>query len=495
MPQIKTTLLFLLIISTATFAQDYDLNTYDFRYQKYRGLTTGFDLGSRGGQSFSSQQDTFAKDSTFNNNGFSSSSFNFNPTYFSFVNTDALQQSTNISLNINFNYDLNRNISSNFKDGRRRNSENDVRFIYNTSIAKYSMNDKFRSLSVYSQSDFGNKNLLRKVQDASNRYENDWGIGNQSAISLGFGKGRMNLVSDAVQAMFILEDLNLLNGTSGSDEQIEGIAQGITMIRNARYLDYRIGYKSQLKMLDSVLEANGVVKEKSIDYFTIISDNWLYANRRNRFSGNVWKHSATLGNAFEAANNSEKRDDDDYVLNRRRNIIPSIQLSSYYASSQQRSLYVQTRYDFGARSELEYILGNSIGTTAVSPIDADSLWNKRITSKTVLWTTALDGNYQYLFQPNTRNLWTVDVSSSIIFNKTLPNLVKDVNVNVYNLRPFLSVRTNYYHWFSPQLNLTISGNLYTNNRYDMSVGDRVYRKQQNTNLNYDFSASLVYQFY
>ncbi|MEY2925336.1 MAG: hypothetical protein RLZZ337_1886 [Bacteroidota bacterium] len=64
MPQIKTTLLFLVLLVSriATFAQDYDLNTYDFRYQKFRGLTLNFDLGSNGNRIITSSIDTVFRD-------------------------------------------------------------------------------------------------------------------------------------------------------------------------------------------------------------------------------------------------------------------------------------------------------------------------------------------------------------------------------------------------------------------------------------------------
>lgn len=97
MPQLKTTILFLLLlVSTAIFAQDYDLNTYDFRYQKFRGLTTGFDVWSRGNQQFYSEQeqDGNYRDSWFSNSGQFWTNFGFDPNYFAYTNTDNLQRFT-----------------------------------------------------------------------------------------------------------------------------------------------------------------------------------------------------------------------------------------------------------------------------------------------------------------------------------------------------------------------------------------------------------------
>jgi len=108
----KLITLLLVMSSTITFAQDYDLNSYDFRYQKFRGLTFDFDLGNSGSQDFTSRQDTFTRDSTFSNSSNNSLSFDFSPSYFSVENTDALQRTVSASLRGDFSYSLGKTVQT-----------------------------------------------------------------------------------------------------------------------------------------------------------------------------------------------------------------------------------------------------------------------------------------------------------------------------------------------------------------------------------------------
>ena len=338
MRQLKTTILFLLILvsSTATLAQDYDLNTYDFRYQKYRGLTTGFDLGSRGGQSFSSQQDTMLKDSFYDNSGGVTSSFRFSPNYFSLINTDDLQRTTNISGYISLQGSRSA-ANSSFGEAKNKSLYNGANLRYQ-SYSRYYTGNNFTYLGVYSftnlESDRRASNDKRYNIIPINYYDFENSrlrIYNSNSVSYGFGKGRLNNVTDAVQAIFILQDLQLMDGTSYSNKQIEEIAKGITSIRNARYLDYRLGYKTQLTLLDSVLRANGVSSEKSANYFTTISDNWLYGNRLSRVSGAEWTNYITLSNSINhivVDNKASISNPNRY--NRNNEIIPSLSLNTSY---------------------------------------------------------------------------------------------------------------------------------------------------------------------
>jgi hypothetical protein len=96
-------------------------------------------------------------------------------------------------------------------------------------------------------------------------------------VKIGKGKGRLEYVSDAVSAIFLSKDLEKELGVSYSNEQISKIANSITQIRNQRYLDTRLGTKSQLKLLDTAIIEYSLNVHHTIDYFAILNDNWLYA--------------------------------------------------------------------------------------------------------------------------------------------------------------------------------------------------------------------------
>jgi hypothetical protein len=490
------TLGFLILCSTHVYAQDYDLNTYDFRYQKYRGLSLDFDLGSNGRQIFNSRQDTFARDSTFSNSHSNSSSFNFSPRYFSFINTDALQRTVNASMRGDFNFDSDKAVSTSGRSSSR-SLDNELALVYSNTSRFYS-GDKFKYFQVTTRSGFDNMGFRQKNKNDLNEEMKDWSIDNSTSVSYGFGRGRINNVTDAVQAMFILQDLQELNGANFSNEQVEAIAKGITLIRNNRYLDFRIGYKTQLRMLDSVLQANDVSKEKSIDYFATISDNWLYANRANRSSGSSWTHYATLSNRFGyGVTNREFNllSNPRYEYRREQQLNPSVSINTGYAYSHQQSLHVQTSYRFTASTGIDYAINDNEYAYETVPIkdeDPELTYNER-----VRWISSLRGNYQYLYQANTRNLLTVNVSPFVQIERDIPQYMTPAisGRNAYNIVPSISANANYYHWFSPHLNINASGFLSTNGRYALDQNDVQYKKSQGTSINYDVRFGINYQLF
>jgi len=490
------TLGFLILCSSHLFAQDYDLNTYDFRYQKYRGLSLDFDLGSNGNQNFSSRQDTFARDSIFSNRYSNSSSFVFSPSYFSVINTDAVQRTVNASMRGDFSYDFTNRVSTQGSSKENRN-DNELDILYSNTSRKYTGN-RFKYFMFSSNLNLEANNDNDEVKGELNRKYDNKSLYNQTSVSYGFGRGRIDQVTDAVQAMFILKDLEELSGETYTNEQVEAIAKGITLIRNNRYLDFRIGYKTQLKMLDSVLQANGVSKEKSIDYFTTISDNWLYANRANRSSGSRWTHYATLSNRFgyDVTNwEGNLLFSPRYEYRREQQLTPSVSINTGYDCFHQQSLHVQTSYSFTASTGLDYAINDNESAYGTEPIADESVnpsYNER-----VRWISSLRGNYQYLYQANTRNLLTVNVWPGVQIERDIPQYMTPAisGRNAYNIVPSISANANYYHWFSPHLNINASGLLGTNGGYALEQNDFQYQKSQGTFINYDLRVGVNYQLF
>lgn len=495
--QLFFTLAFLMLCSATLLAQNYDLNSYDFRYQKNRGLSLDFDLGNSGNQNFNSKQDTFFADSSFQNEGRSSSSFNFNPSYFSFVNTDALQRSVNANLGSDFSIDLVNEKSTYFARVNERTTDVDLDLNY-SNTSRFYKGDKFRYLRISTSSSFDTDGTQRKRSDEQDSDFKSYSFNNRTSFSYGIGAGRTNDVRDAVQAMFIIQDLKKVSGVSFTNEQLEGIAQGITQIRNARYLDFRIGYKMQIKMLDSVLRENGISGENSIDYFTTISDNWLYANRAFRTTGRRWTHYLSVGNQYGFSKTNLKYpvgisprnyyDQSAYVA-------PEASLNTDYIYSTQKSLYVQNSYGFSVSSGLLYENSRHVVLDSEFPIDQDT-FNRVSAQENVVWNTTLRGSYAYLYQANTRNLFRVLVNPSISYSRWLPEYsANQFAKNNSTLAPDLRVTSDYYHWFSPHLNLRASGIVGSNFRFTQQEDEFIFYKEQNTGLYYTLTLGLNYQLF
>jgi hypothetical protein len=102
--------------------------------------------------------------------------------------------------------------------------------------------------------------------------------------TIGAGKGRLEQVTDAQTALFILEDL-YNNGSISpvSPELTDAFARFITSLRNTRVFDLRRRTKFHIKQIDSFLVAKKIIKATDEDEIGIINDN-LYFSFNNDFS-------------------------------------------------------------------------------------------------------------------------------------------------------------------------------------------------------------------
>jgi len=109
-----------------------------------------------------------------------------------------------------------------------------------------------------------------------------------TVIPIAVGKGRIEPVQDARQALYIIDALEK-EGRLRKDinrRDIENFADLVAKLNSERYFDYRIQRMHELEALDSFLVANHLVRESDARYFTVLSDYWDYGNRQARYSGN-----------------------------------------------------------------------------------------------------------------------------------------------------------------------------------------------------------------
>jgi len=111
----------------------------------------------------------------------------------------------------------------------------------------------------------------------------------ENSISGSFliGKGRIEQVQDARMALYLLDDLFVLNREkrSVSDEDVNDLAQLITRLKYKRFFDYRLRNIAEITAIDSFMQKKGIVNTADAVYFTSLNDNWAYANNPVRYSG------------------------------------------------------------------------------------------------------------------------------------------------------------------------------------------------------------------
>ncbi|WP_321426349.1 hypothetical protein [uncultured Bacteroides sp.] len=105
--------------------------------------------------------------------------------------------------------------------------------------------------------------------------------------TIGLGKGRIESVRDARQAIYILDNLSKKGviTTKLSEEEINRFSQIISTVKNKRFLDARIHLIDEITQVDSFLIENNYLKKTGASYFTTLYDYWQYGDLFARGAG------------------------------------------------------------------------------------------------------------------------------------------------------------------------------------------------------------------
>jgi hypothetical protein len=409
--------------------------------------------------------------------------------YFQNVNTNKLQQSLTTGLNAGLDYFKN-SYYSKFQDnssGFEKANGNSIGLNFNITNRFYNEKNNFFLLG-------GSGNIQTSQREGSSSYKYNGNIqrtNNNSSISLnsefslnvGAGKGRLEYVTDPIMATFLIVDLIEKAGIKGvSPEQIENIAKGITQIRNTRFLDFRFRLIDQIEMLDQVLKDNGITSEKAAKYYTTLNDNWLYATQLQRYSGERWEFAlnSDLSTNSRNAENSELSNFSPYLNKTDENgIAIRNSFDINYDNYKQSSLKVQKSWGLslsGFQSNFNnlYQFEDSIGTSTL-PYN-----NKELETNNFNNNILLQGNWQYLFQPNTRTFLTFRANPGIRITDE-NNTFEDSNPTIFSKTTykfsgisstsFLRLNLSYFKFISQNLYFRINAN--TSSEYSIRNGESV----------------------
>ncbi len=110
-------------------------------------------------------------------------------------------------------------------------------------------------------------------------------------------------------------------------------------------------------------------------------------------------------------------------------------LQTFFDNRKVNDCYVQMS---GTLPDNEY----AYETVPIKDEDPELTYNER-----VRWISSLRGNYQYLYQANTRNLLTVNVSPFVQIERDIPQYMTPAisGRNAYNIVPSISANANYYN--------------------------------------------------
>ena len=281
------TAIIFMVLPFCSFAQEYDLNQYQYRFQKYQYAESEFNLVGNG--SITVAKSDYLNGASARDNDLRGFNSGGSITHGRLVNTQKLQLERNASFNTNGGWQHSGSSFESTGQNKYISTSKNRNFLFdfssNQSMRFYNENNNFNLLIIgldgfhsnFKKRNSGSNSTVQKnnVNEITNR------------LGLGRGFGRLEYVSDAVTAQFILQDLKQKAGDNSelSNEQIESLARGVTTTRNTRFLDRRFRLIDQIEMLDSFVQLSGVKSSNSLRYYTSLYDNWLYATKLNRTSG------------------------------------------------------------------------------------------------------------------------------------------------------------------------------------------------------------------
>jgi hypothetical protein len=119
---------------------------------------------------------------------------------------------------------------------------------------------------------------------------------------VGVGQGRLEYISNAQMALFILEDLKeagKIKGTVSKDATYK-FTELITQLYNTRIFDFRVRRNYEVAKIDSFLRSNKIISATDVKTYNIIADNWNYAIQPQAIESTYDGYTAMIGPSSQA---------------------------------------------------------------------------------------------------------------------------------------------------------------------------------------------------
>ena len=459
-------LCFVLVFMSNTLAQEYkyDIN----KYYTPDIVRNSLDL------SFSSNDNIrnyeHPNDSTIAN----SLEWNLNPTFTRYKNTR--KQITTFSIGGQTNGSSNsyfKTNKNNFKTSL--NTENNLSINYNSYF--YTLNQFFLMFKVSGNyggtyyKDINSTDTLVRTNFASkNTY--------QLRPYIGVGKGRIESITDARQAVYILEELSKKRRITRilSENEIFKFAQIISKIKNKRFLDARLRKIEEITTVDSFLVENGYLTKQDATYFTTLNDLWEYGALYSRNSGQSFEINLSPNLNFASSHEKQTMQN---LTQTTKDQIYNAELNFIY------------RYEKSTSLDWQHSFSTSL-SFHISDISNEKIYDSGFQDKTIAINKGgrFDANYDLSYFPSTRSKFTFYANQiyTLDFNDHITSNNNEYPQNhVSSLMTSVGVSTDYY--FSPQLRL--SGSAGVGYRYDSQSTNNYTFKQISAGI----GASINYSFF
>lgn len=263
-------------------------------------------------------------------------------------------------------------------------------------------------------------------------------------IPMSVGKGRIEQVEDARQAIYILENLDkqgVLNRKL-TTEEIHAFAQTISTVKNKRFLDARLRMIDEITTVDSVLVNMGVLSSGGAPYFTTLYDYWMYGDLFSRGSGTVYKVGLTP-----------------FINHRNYNNVSDLQSVKLTGTG------VTAKLSYENEKPLNLYWQQSIWAEA-----SGSYWHSKINlpsdNTSHMVDMGLNGRYTLGYYPTSRTNVNFGFDESLYWGQRTYKDTPEPNDKYTFLTSYTGAFVDLYYYISPQFRFALNANLglrYTDN--------------------------------
>lgn len=311
---------------------------------------------------------------------------------------------------------------------------------YLTSFSYYSDNRFYKTdkrfWSLYGKLS-GDANGNKQEQPSYLKYKSKYFNG---YISLGIGKGRIESVTDARQAVYILDNLSKKGVLKRqlTNNEILNFSKLIAIVKNKRFFDSRLRMIDEVSVIDSFFVTNRLLESSGASYFTTLYDYWMYGDRFERGAGLVFSGSL-LGGYSCSRSEFIKENDNDNSGTKYSQPFAGVLFTMGYEKPV--NLYWQQSATLDLRGQYDQISSNNLYIKSDPHL------------KTNLYSTLFSGSYNWGYYPNSRTNLNWGIRETLhwtIFDYA--NEEQSSNDDSWNTVTELYFQTYYY--FSPQVRLS-----------------------------------------
>ncbi len=471
------------LLGTATisiFAQEYknyDLNKYYTPDIVRRGLDLNFN--SDGGISNYLSENYYnnnEKDTINSNNLYG----NLNSAFFTFKSTRKNESLLQLTLNLagQFNNSVKKPITNYYFPNSHTSYSNEL-IVLTYANKSYNPKKQFFSYGITSWLNYSSeRNNTLNINDLDYTSVSD-SFSSYISPYIGIGVGRIETVTDARQAIYILDDLSKKGVLTRqlSNDEIFKFSQQISKVKNKRFLDARLHKIDEISAIDSFLVSNQLLAKSDASYFTTLYDNWENSANFERKSGHVleirlspsvnWGNYKNQTDILNGSSTWDKLKNNNYGIN----------LAFNYNCARQ----MNQNWENITNVTLQSVLSKSAIIFSTQPYNETTLEQNNV-------AIVFNGNYSIGYYPSTRTHLFATLSQN--FLQKFNDLISE-NSWYNNFYSTTNLNFSAVYYLSPQLNLSGNVGIYNNyEKYTYAGTTYNYNK-----IGTDFSASVRYSFF